>query len=247
MAKYAQPRSNRDRVAFLKRSAVTGQQDIASGNLYISQQTLAAIDAFLPDFETATHAVSEKLGTRSKEVRERAAAIKRASLYTRDLWAGLKRRANRLGESAEVLTFYQLPLDGTIPNPTSQKQWLTLAAQVVKGDADAVAAGYPAMVNPSAAELQEVLHAAQSESDDVAMADRAYDIAQKAANALRAQADELISDVMAELRFNLRKRDTPSRRRIIRTYGATYSYLVGESVDADDAVAEDKASVEPEA
>jgi hypothetical protein len=109
-----------------------------------------------------------------------------------------------------VLTFYQLPLDGTIPKPTNQEQWLTMAVQVIKGDADAVAAGFPAMANPSAAELEVVLKTAQSESDDVAMADRAYDAAQEAVAALRAQADELVSEVMAELRFNLRKHDAPS-------------------------------------
>ncbi len=245
MAKYEQPKSNRDRLTFLKRSAVTGPQDVKSGNPYVSQETLVAIAAFLPDFETAVHAVNEKMGARSKEVRERAAAIERIGLYARDLWAVLKRRASRLDQPAEVLTFYQLPLNGTIPKPTSQEQWLTLAAQVVKGDADAVAAGYPAMINPSAAELQAVLDAARSESDDVAMADRAYDAAQEAVEALRDQADEWISEVMAELRFNLRKRDAPSQRRIMRTYGATYSYLAGEPVDPVDAAVEGEASAEP--
>jgi len=244
MAKYEQPKSNRDRLTFLKRSAVTGPQDAKSGNPYVSQSTLVAIIAFLPDFETAVNAVSEKMGARSKEVRERAAAIERIGLYARDLWAVLKRRASRLDQPAEVLTFYQLPLDGTIPKPTSQEQWLTLAAQVVKGDADAVAAGYPAMINPSAAELQAVLDAARSESDDVAMADRAYDKAQEAIAALRAQADELISEMMAETRYLLRKKDAAGQRRIQRTYGATFTYLKGEPIDADDVAAQEAAEEE---
>ncbi len=52
------------------------------------------------------------------------------------------------------------------------------------------------MQNPSAAELDAVLKTAQSESDDVAMADRAYDKAQEAIAALRAQADELIAEML---------------------------------------------------
>ncbi len=234
MPKYEPPTSDRDRLTFLKRSAVTGPQDIAAGTPYVSQDTLDAIKAFLPGFETAANAVSEKLGARVKEVRERAAAMEHIAVYVRDLWAVLKRRANRLGESADVLTFYQLPLDGATPKPTNQAQWLTLAAQVVKGDADAVAAGFPKMTNPSAAELNRVLKAAQSESDDVAMADRAYGTAQESIAALRAQADELVAEVMAELRFNLRKKDASTQRRIMRTYGAIFSYLAGEPVDEDD-------------
>ena len=62
--------------------------------------------------------------------------------------------------------------------------------------------------------------------------------------ALRARADELIAEVMAELRFNLRKKDASTQRRIMRTYGATYSYLLGEPVDMDDAAAEVEASAE---
>ncbi|MCP4592791.1 MAG: hypothetical protein GY842_18815, partial [bacterium] len=191
------PRSDRDRLAFLKRTAITGPQDIASGDSYVSQDTLDRINAFLPGFEAAVDAVSEKLGARSKEVRERAVAMERVSLYTRDLWAVLNRRVNRLDQPAEVLAFYQLPLDGTIPKPTSQEQWLTIAAHVVKGDAVAVAAGYPAMINPSAAELETMLDAAQSESNDVAMADRTYDAAQEAVASLRVRADELIAEVVA--------------------------------------------------
>jgi hypothetical protein len=121
-----------------------------------------------------------------------------------------------------------------VPKPATQEEWLTLAAQVVKGDEVAVAAGYPATANPSAAEIEAILAAARSESDDVAVADRAYDEAQEEAAALRPQADDLIVEVVAELRFNLRKKDAPSQRRIMRTYGARYRYLAGEPHDAGD-------------
>jgi hypothetical protein len=112
---------------------------------------------------------------------------------------------------------------------------LGTAVEVIAGDAEAVAAGYSAMVNPSIAELQVGLTAAQREADEVAPADRAYDEAQEAVAALRPQADELIQDVMDELRFHLRKRDAPSQRRIMRTYGVSFSYLPGEPADPDDA------------
>ena len=61
----------------------------------------------------------------------------------------------------------------------------------------------------------------------------AYDKAQEAADELREQADDLIDDVAAELRFNLRKKDPASRRRIMRTYGVKYRYLKGEPVEAE--------------
>jgi hypothetical protein len=63
--------------------------------------------------------------------------------------------------------------------------------------------------------------------------DREYDQAQEEIAGLRFKADELISDVMAELRFNLRKKDGSSQRRIMRTYGANFHYLKGEPVDEE--------------
>ena len=155
-------------------------------------------------------------------------------MYLRDFWEVLRRRARRLDQPAEVLTYYGLTLDGLAPQPTNQEAWLAVAAQVVEGDRLAVEAGYPPMVNPSAAEVAQVLEAARREADDVARADRAYDQAQEAVARLRIRADELIQEVMAELRFALRRRDPASRRRIMRTYGARFYYLRGEPRDPDD-------------
>ncbi len=95
MPTYSRPQRDRDRLAFLKRAAATGAQNIASGNPYVSQGTIDAIVALLPAFETAVNAFDETASARSKAVRERTAAIERVALYVRDMWAVLKRRANR--------------------------------------------------------------------------------------------------------------------------------------------------------
>jgi len=39
---------------------------------------------------------------------------------------------------------------------------------------------------------------------------------------------------MADLRYNLRKKDAPSRRRIMRTYGARFSYNKREQREEED-------------
>jgi hypothetical protein len=234
MPYYDAPSNDVQRLAFLQRAYATGLQDVAAGAGLVNQETLDALAAFLPGFQAAMGAVSARLGARAKETQERVEAVEQVKLYTRDLWEVVKRRVRRLNQPAAVLSFYQLPLDGSVPNPTTQEDWLALAAQVVGGDAEAVAAGYPATVSPSAAELQAVLAAAVSEAADVTAADRAYDLAQAAVAALRSQADGLLEEVMADLRYRLRKLDAPSQRRIMRTYGARFRYLPGEPVDPDD-------------
>lgn len=233
MPEYRAPRSDLARQAFLETAARTGQEDIDAGNNYIAKSLVDDIGGFLPGFDTKVEAVTATLSGREKEVREKNEAVANLITYVHDLWEVLKRRVNRKKEPAEVLTFYQLPLDGTNPTPNSDKEWLTMAENVVDGDAKAVAAGHDAMANPSAEELNAVMVDTQKEVDEVAPADRQYDEAQEAIAALRPRADELIGEVMDELRFTLRKKDDPSQRRIMRTYGATFTFLPGEPQDEE--------------
>ncbi len=233
MPAYDPPRTDIDRLAFLKRAVATGEEDTSAGNTYVTVDTLSRSKHFVEEFAPVVSAVSEKSSERSKEVREKSEATKLVEVFLRDIWEVLKRRANREDQPAEVLTYYLLSLDGTVPKPSGREALMTMAEQVVQGDAAAVAAGFPAMINPSAAELKARIDNARTEADDVAGADRAYDKAQEAAAELREQADDLIDDIAAELRFNLRKKDPASRRRIMRTYGVKYRYLKGELVEAD--------------
>lgn len=231
MAIYRPPKSDLARQAFLETAAKTGQEDIDAGKDYVTQELVTLIVDFLPNYDIKVENVTMTLSGREKEVREKNEAIASLVTYTHDLWEVLRRRVNRKDEPAEVHTYYRLPLDGKNPTPNSDKEWLTMAENVVAGDAQAEAAGFDEMENPSAAELDAVRAAAQTEVDEFAPADRAYDEAQEAAEALRPQADELILEVMDSLRYTLRKKDNPSQRRIMRTYGATFSYLRGETID----------------
>lgn len=231
MPVYAAPGSDLARLAFLKTAAVTAARDILAGNLFVTQPTIDAMVAFLPQLETNVTAVTQKLSGRAKEIREKNEAADQVATCVRDMWEVVKRRVRRLNQPAEVLTYYQLPLSGETPKLYTADEWIVMGQQLVAGDAQAVAAGYPAMVNPSATDLNTLVQEAQTEKDDVAIADREYDQAQEAMAALRVQADEMISEVMAQLRYVLRRLDASSQRRIMRTYGAEFTYLEGEPPD----------------
>lgn len=116
-----------------------------------------------------------------------------------------------------VINFYGLPQNGHAPNPTNKAIWFVLADNLIKGDELALKAGYPPMSNPSAEKLKEILEQARREMRDVASADREHDDIQAELEALSPRADELIKEVMAELRFHLRHFDRPSQRRIMRS------------------------------
>ncbi len=206
----------------------------SSGDDYVSEETIQKIDAFLPSWIEKQLQLNQFLSTREKEVREKNEAIGKLDMIIRDVWEVEKRRVRRLELPAEVLTYYELPLSGIVPKIRKEKDLLATAANMIKGDEEAVAAGYDPIVNPSAAELKVALEAAKKELSEVAPADRNHDKAEEAVADLRPEADSLIEDVVDELRFKLRKRDAASQRRIILSYGIEIDYTSGTGPVDDD-------------
>lgn len=231
MPKYQAPRSDENRLSVLNTAAKVAPGDIAAGKPSIAQATLTAINSFVAIFAPLVKALSGALSGRMKEVRERETARLQLDTYVRDFWEVLKRRAHRLGQPAEVLVFYGLTSDGTVPEIGTFEQLVSFGDKIVQGEIDAVAAGYPAMANPSVAELTPVLTNAKTQAADIPQADRNYDDAQAAVAAQRPQADLLIEDIRADLISSLRRQEAPSQRRVMRSYGLTFVSLAGEPED----------------
>ena len=228
MPRLRKETSDFGKITNLKKIMVTGTQDITGGNPLVQQATLDEIGLFLPVYESDYNVVNEKLNTRMKAVRESAASMEILKLHILDIWEAVRRRNKRTGLPAEVLNFYGLPLDGTNPKIPSREKWIQIGTEMVTGDANAVTNGYPAILNPSAPELQIAIDNAQGDLDKISTADRAYDQAQAAVAVHRPQADEFIDEIFDQLVFALRKMDNPSQRRVIRTYGYHYEYSPGE-------------------
>lgn len=234
MIVYQVPTSSGELLYFLTKTVKTGEKDIAAGRNYLDQDIIDQIILFLPDYKEKNNIVSAFLAGREKEVREKNVSVKKLITCTQDLWEVLKRRVKRNEEPNEVLTYYQLPLDGDVPKiGASESNWVEMAGRVQQGDAEAVKAGFEPMVNPSAADLKKTLQKAKKEIEDVAPADRAYDEAQEAVEALNPQAYEFEDEVMAQLRYKLRKKDKPSQRRIMRTYGSQFKTLPGATKEEE--------------
>jgi hypothetical protein len=213
----------------------TAAIDPAKGITYVDATLLADITAHYNAYHAAYTAVEAALSKRVGETAESVAAIETLKLFIRHIWTSIGNRAQRQQLSAGVFNYYQLNADGSRPTlDDTREAWIQLGKQIVAGDAQAVLAGFAAVAEPSALELQAVLDTAISETDDVVSADRDYDIAQANLAAFRAPADEMVADVRAAILYAARKMDAPSQRRILRTYGATYRYLPDEPIDPDD-------------
>ncbi len=78
------------------------------------------------------------------------------------------------------------------------------------------------MLNPSAVELATIVDVAQKELDDTATVDDSLNNQEEELATLRAEADFLIDDVIAELKFKLRRLPEPDQRRVMRGYGLVF-------------------------
>lgn len=237
MPQYSVPKSDVTRLAFMSRAIKTAEAVPEDGIQRIPAPLLADLKTHYAAYRTAYEAVDAALSRRKTETEESAVAMARLQMYLSHLWTAVYNRAQRENQPVGLLGYYKLNSDGARPAPTRREEWLELAASVVSGDAAAVAAGYPAAVNPSAAELQAVRATAVAESNDLPPADAAYDEAQTAVAVLRPQADSLIKAVRAAILYSTYEMDEPSQRRVLRNYGSVYRYLPGEPVDDGDETA----------
>ena len=235
------PHSDVARLTFLRTAAQTAVMDQANGLIYITPDTLRELNDFLNIFDLAFLKVSAAVGERSREVEESEAAMTELKQVLDDLWEVLRRRVRRHNEPVGVFRFYGLDVDGRSSQLDAHEDWLELTEQVIAGDRLAVEAGYATAVCPTTIELQAVLDSARKELSDVTPAERELNRAQAAVLSLRQQADDLIRDIIEELRFHARKEDPASQRHIMRAYGASYRYQPGEARDLEDVEDEEEA------
>ena len=237
MPQYFAPTTDVTRLSFMNRAIKTAGETPLGEPQMLSADLLTELTAHYTAYRAAYEATQAALSKRKDETAESAAAMSHLQMCVSHLWTAVYNRAQRQKLSVGILGYYRLNSDGSRPTPVRREDWLEMATSVVAGDVQAVAAGYPAALNPSAAEVQAALASAIAESNDLPAADRAYDKAQAAVAALRPKADSLIKAVRAAVLFATYDMDPPSQRRVLRHYGSVYRYLSGEAVDEGDTTA----------
>lgn len=226
MPSYRRPRSDNARLTFLNSSLIVGQRDANRKEPFISPLTLDQISVLMPKYEAAILEEDSRLAQREKAILKQTVSMETLKKHIRDFWVVLRRRRKRLKQPPSLLMYYKLTLKGISPNPTRNSEWLSIARKLIQGDFNAVKGGYSPMLNPSADEVKAAFQAARSDVVEVKAGDRKYDLAQTATGIIRSEANDLIREIMEELRFNLRHVDRPSQRRVMRSYGARFYSII---------------------
>ncbi len=216
------PSNDTTRYTFLKTCADTIASDNETGTAILSSKTQKLITEGTEPFKSAVESLSATSAVRAKEVDEKNISLKKLNTYIRDFWIAARNRINREELPVATLKYYLLPLSGLLPPASITSALLTTAESLIAGDAQAVAAGFAPMANPSAEELTAILAVAKDEHKDIAIADEAVDASESAVAKVRTNADKAFKEVVAELKFFLRDEEEASLRRIMRRYGIVF-------------------------
>ena len=244
MPRVRPPRSDAGQLHLLGTALKTATGDSAKNRSYLPAGLLTQISAFLGDSpQNGTtlpgHAtlLSRRAALEGKVTQETAEALTAEDIldtHIRDYIIVLARRSFRMKHSAAVLDFHQIDHAGTVPAISSREDRRTLARQLIAGDAAAIQAGFPAMANPSAAELDAALQTATREAEEIIPADRELQAILELIRTARPRATELAQEVIDELRHATRKLEPGTARDIMRSYGITFETLEGESPEPGD-------------
>lgn len=234
MPKYMTPTNDEARLTFLQRAKETAVADSTQQKPTLDTITLEQLDTLIPAFQKAFNDVRAQQGASAQETAESQEALRNLELHARHMQNMLEMRVARLGEPTAVLRYYGMTLDGRKTRITNQEGWLQLGQELIDGDAKAVEAGYAPAVSPSSAELQVALDQAKKEVAESVTADAQLQAVQQPLADLRQEANALIADIVAQIRFLYRREDDEALRRILRRYGAQYQALPGEApIDQD--------------
>ncbi|WP_421919462.1 hypothetical protein [Marinifilum sp.] len=227
------PSSDAFRLEFLEACTGMAESDIAKGKNYLPENIVVNLKSTLTDFKSVYLKGSSLLTERHREVREKNESMDRVERYVRDFYEVLKRRTYRLEHKADIFGLYNISFNGDIPDIKTERKLLNAAEHIISGEAKAVEKGFPAMENPTAAEVETELLNARKELKDVGPADSSYQEVQFEISQMREPVDELIREVAEYLHFNLRKKSSSTTRRVMRSYGFKYRYLKNEPVEED--------------
>ena len=229
MPYYTAPNTPEDHLFILEESIRYCDLEQTAGRFApLKSATRSAINAFIFDYKPLVGALILAKGDRAREVVESQTAKATLEEVARDYIEVLKRRTRRKKHNVEVLVKHGLPENGDTPEMGSWADLKAVVTALIAGDA-ASASVYGVMSNPSAAEVQTALTAAQNEHEDVAPADS---IVQNAQHAIQEKAT-LAAFWVSEIRFDAldfaRRETDAGQRRLLRKLGFKFKTNSGET------------------
>ena len=223
------PKSNIGRLTALNNAK--NKSDLMGAGNFLTPSTLSRLTAiqasYLLKYDAiypATHALSV-LTEKKSQTREECATYTShfIQVFNLAIRRGVWDKADR--------AYYKLDVSSNAVPPLSSdddvKNW---AYNVVKGEADRIAGGGSAMINPSAAEVDAVYTDFKLDFNHHSTASDLLDTAQEELDALNTEADKVIKKVWDEVETFYNEEEPESMRANALEWGVVYNRVGGEKI-----------------
>lgn len=190
----------------------------------------------LPQYNEAWEGYHETAQGRRGFRGERRELVKDLKRTLSDYWSALVRRTRRMKHPNWLLGEFRRPqFKESLANVHREADLISIGKTFVRGEKVMVEKGYPAMANPSGAEIQALLDAiAILDADQTT--DSAYMMAQKAFHEKLSAGIRLHRLLSQALMISLDELELSQMRRILREYGYTLAGAVSDTPAEEDAL-----------
>lgn len=220
--------------AALLRAMQTGKdrKDSVPAPLVIpySASTIAKLDAFLPAYELKVQAVEAALLAQTSATASVKETKQMAIWLVSDFYSALQSAIRRKKFDPTVRALYGLAVsDEKIPTLKSEADITFWGHKAALGETARIAAGGAPITFPTIAEVNTAVTNFKNPNLAQANAKEAYDAAQEALQADRAEADKLVLKMWNETEATFDEGDKASMRRKAREWGVIYVPNPGEA------------------
>jgi hypothetical protein len=179
---------------------------------------IETIEALTEPLNTTMDQLQDTYGTYREETALMAKCVADMSRVVRDFLAVLTRRVAREEQPEYLISYYTAP-GQSLAGKKSAEEWYHLGRLIIAGEAKALTKGFPAMVNPSVADVVDCLDAFKQRYATAEPSDRNYQEVQLKMKELRGRAQLAARGLAATLRVLLSGEEPSGKRRAMRGYG----------------------------
>jgi len=222
------PNTDKSRLRALKTAHEQGKE-IPPFNLAFSQETLQHLSTFLPKYEKALSEYHNTYKTQTSNQKQYQNKLKKARLYISHFIQVVNMSIIRGEMQPQTRLYYGLKEnDKRLPSLTSEKDLVEWGKKIIEGEQQRKSKGLPPVTNPTIAVVKvnydNFVDAYQFQKQ---LQENHHRAAEKI-NALRKEADEVISHIWDEVEASFSKESEETKRARAKEYGVVYVFRKNE-------------------
>jgi hypothetical protein len=222
------PNTDKSRLRALKTAHEQGKE-IPPFNLAFSQETLQHLSSFLPKYEKALSEYHNTYKTQTSNQKQYQNKLKKARLYISHFIQVVNMSIIRGEMQPQTRLYYGLKEDDKrLPSLTSEKDLVEWGKKIIEGEQQRKSKGLPPVTNPTIAVVKvnydNFIDAYQFQKQ---LQENHHRAAEKI-NALRKEADEVISHIWDEVEASFSKESEETKRARAKEYGVVYVFRKNE-------------------